>query len=187
MRKALGVISALAIVEARRVSQTSPFVGENKDAHSVDHGDGNTSMRLRSTNATYNKYESMIVREGLFKGRKSTYSAMKDFVFGKEETPLEKALRNKHQAKYGASDRRLGQTIVNEMINTDGTMWVGPIYMGGNTKMDVVYDTGSDWLVMEDISCGNCEGNKYDIADSRVPQRRSPPPPPRETTVQPRS
>ena len=167
MRKALGVISALALVEARRVSQTSPFVGENKDAHSVDHGDGNTSMRLRSTNATYNKYESMIVREGLFKGRKSTYSAMKDFVFGKEETPLEKALRNKHQAKYGASDRRLGQTIVNEMINTDGTMWVGPIYMGGNTKMDVVYDTGSDWLVMEDISCGNCEGNKYDIADSQ--------------------
>lgn len=45
-------------------------------------------------------------------------------------------------------------------------MWVGPIYMGGNTLMDVVYDTGSDWLVVEGSDCSNCEGNTYDIADS---------------------
>ena len=45
-------------------------------------------------------------------------------------------------------------------------MWTGPIYMGGNTLMDVVYDTGSDWLVVEGSDCGNCEGNKYNVADS---------------------
>ena len=33
--------------------------------------------------------------------------------------------------------------------------------------MDVVYDTGSDWLVMEDITCSNCEGNKYDNSNSQ--------------------
>ena len=38
--------------------------------------------------------------------------------------------------------------------------------MGGNTPMDVVYDTGSDWLVMDGVSCASCEGNKYDPADS---------------------
>ena len=91
---------------------------------------------------------------------------MKDFIYGKEETALEKAIRTK-QAKYGSADHRLGQTIVNEMINLDGTMWTGPIYMGGNTLMDVVYDTGSDWLVMEDITCSNCEGNKYDNSNSQ--------------------
>lgn len=28
--------------------------------------------------------------------------------------------------------------------------------------MDVVYDTGSDWLVVEGVSCSNCQGNTYD-------------------------
>ena len=41
-------------------------------------------------------------------------------------------------------------------------MWTGPIFMGGNTELDVVYDTGSDWLVIESIECSNCQGNKYD-------------------------
>lgn len=32
--------------------------------------------------------------------------------------------------------------------------------------MDVYYDTGSDWLVVEGDSCSNCEGNTYDITFS---------------------
>ena len=36
--------------------------------------------------------------------------------------------------------------------------------MGGISKMDVVYDTGSDWLVVESGTCSNCEGNTYDIS-----------------------
>ena len=27
--------------------------------------------------------------------------------------------------------------------------------------MDVVFDTGSDWLVVEGKNCSNCEGNTY--------------------------
>ena len=60
----------------------------------------------------------------------------------------------------------MGADITTGLVNTDGTMWTGPIYMGGNTLMDVVYDTGSDWLVIEGSDCGNCEGNKYNTADS---------------------
>lgn len=45
-------------------------------------------------------------------------------------------------------------------------MWTGPMYMGGNTLMDVVYDTGSDWLVVEGSDCSNCGGNTYDLDDS---------------------
>ena len=33
--------------------------------------------------------------------------------------------------------------------------------MGGVVHMDVVYDTGSDWLVVEGHECSSCEGNTY--------------------------
>jgi len=45
-------------------------------------------------------------------------------------------------------------------------MWTGEIYMGKLSKLDVVYDTGSDWLVVEGADCDNCEGNTYDIGPS---------------------
>jgi hypothetical protein len=32
--------------------------------------------------------------------------------------------------------------------------------------LDVVYDTGSDWVVVEGKTCGNCEGNTYDPSTS---------------------
>ena len=30
----------------------------------------------------------------------------------------------------------------------------------------MVYDTGSDWLVIEGQSCYNCQGDKYDISQA---------------------
>ena len=45
-------------------------------------------------------------------------------------------------------------------------MWVGPMIMGGSTPLDVVYDTGSDWLVIEGSFCQSCGGDKYDPAKS---------------------
>lgn len=38
--------------------------------------------------------------------------------------------------------------------------------MGKFSKMDVIYDTGSDWLVVEGANCETCEGNTYDIDPS---------------------
>ena len=34
--------------------------------------------------------------------------------------------------------------------------------MGRYTPMNVLFDTGSDWVVVEDVNCDTCEGNKYD-------------------------
>jgi hypothetical protein len=31
-----------------------------------------------------------------------------------------------------------------------------------STNMDVVYDTGSDWLAVEGSECKNCAGNTFD-------------------------
>lgn len=51
-------------------------------------------------------------------------------------------------------------------------MWVGPILMGGTVSLDVVYDTGSDWLVVEGYECTECQGDKYDMLLSEgTPQK----------------
>lgn len=56
--------------------------------------------------------------------------------------------------------KKLGQgTGVNfptVLKNTNGWMWTGEIYMGKLSKMDVVYDTGSDWLTVEGAPCTTC-------------------------------
>ena len=46
-------------------------------------------------------------------------------------------------------------------------MWTGEIYMGKLSKMDVVYDTGSDWLVVPDSTCTNCDGVLVDNSGAR--------------------
>lgn len=38
--------------------------------------------------------------------------------------------------------------------------------MGREKAMDVVYDTGSDWVVIEGQDCQSCEGDRYDISNS---------------------
>ena len=38
--------------------------------------------------------------------------------------------------------------------------------MGRFSPMDVVFDTGSDWLVIESENCDTCEGDKYDTDKS---------------------
>ena len=38
--------------------------------------------------------------------------------------------------------------------------------MGQISKLDVVYDTASDWLVVDGADCDSCEGNRYDIGPS---------------------
>ena len=38
-----------------------------------------------------------------------------------------------------------------------GNTYVGPVYMGTHgQKLNVVFDTGSDWLVLEGHNCSDC-------------------------------
>lgn len=48
-------------------------------------------------------------------------------------------------------------------------MWVGEVLMGARfTAMNVVFDTGSDWLLVQGKSCASCKGNKYDSAPENL-------------------
>ena len=82
------------------------------------------------------------------------------------------SLLKKHEAKAKVKKRakksgkhRLRQSSIK--VNIDGGQlgftYVGPLSMGtANTVVDVVYDTGSDWLAVEGSECKSCEGNTYD-------------------------
>ena len=122
--------------------------------------------------AAFNKYESTYVKDGLFKDRWTYVGAAMEAIFGKEESDLDYAYAD---SRAKGEDRgrlhKLGDGK-GTLTNKDGTMWTGQIYMGGNTKMDVVFDTGSDWLVMEGKTCSNCEGNKYNPSISNGKPKR---------------
>jgi hypothetical protein len=45
--------------------------------------------------------------------------------------------------------------------------YIGEILMGENRQPSfVVWDTGSDWLVVESKTCSNCYGSLYDFDQS---------------------
>ena len=80
-------------------------------------------------------------------------------LFGKSEPVLELP-----QTDSRSSKKRLGQISFGTFLeNTSGTIWTGEIYMGKLFKMDLVYDTGSDWMVVEGSECETCEGSNYNI------------------------
>jgi hypothetical protein len=47
-------------------------------------------------------------------------------------------------------------------------VWTGEIYMGKFTPMDVVFDTGSDWVVIKSDQCESCVGDRYDLSSSVI-------------------
>ena len=54
------------------------------------------------------------------------------------------------------------------MNNYHDITYTGPVTVGGQ-QIEVVYDTGSDWLVIESASCHTCQespGWKYDQVKS---------------------
>ena len=62
---------------------------------------------------------------------------------------------------------RLGDSVVQTQLDSvGGAMWTGQVLMGRFTPMDLVFDTGSDWLVVESNQCGNCEGNTFNTGMS---------------------
>ena len=69
---------------------------------------------------------------------------------------LSKHKRNTNQSK------RLGDGHIVAVLDQTAYVWTAAIYMGRFTPMNVLFDTASDWLVVEDVNCQNCEGNKYD-------------------------
>lgn len=49
------------------------------------------------------------------------------------------------------------------LANRVNTMYYGPIYVGNpGQQLQVIFDTGSDWLVVESKNCRTCLKNSYD-------------------------
>jgi hypothetical protein len=52
---------------------------------------------------------------------------------------------------------------------TERNFWTGLILMGLQQKpMNVVFDTGSDWLVVQGTNCTNCQGDLFNATSSGV-------------------
>jgi hypothetical protein len=59
-------------------------------------------------------------------------------------------------------EKRLGHPLVGGDVSIDLTnyanyQYTGPLWMGSNRqRVDVIYDTGSDWLVLDTDFCTDC-------------------------------
>lgn len=156
------------------VAVKHPFVGEHANSNAVPHENGATvSMRLGAKPAPYNKHRGHMTTDGLFEPELGFFESASESLFGKSETDLQKKAKqfiSRKNLSRGTKKRLTQEDSINGfpsiLKNEDGFMWTGEIYMGKLSKMDVVYDTGSDWLVVEGSECSNCEGNTYDIEPS---------------------
>ena len=56
-----------------------------------------------------------------------------------------------------------------KMHNYHDFQYTAPLYIGQHKQsMELVYDTGSDWLTIEGDTCADCGGNRYQHADSNT-------------------
>lgn len=73
-----------------------------------------------------------------------------------------------NRVKKDSNKWRLGSSRV-ELDNEHDFSYTGPIWLGSNSAqqaMEVVYDTGSDWLTVEGSNCDVCQGNTYSYQNS---------------------
>ena len=92
------------------------------------------------------------------------WSAFSDSLFGAPDTRTDFDRKvdlfvQKATQKTNKKSKKLRQTTIEQDQNfaVDLPMFLGEIRMGTtNTIINVVFDTGSDWLVVPDIDCVNC-------------------------------
>ena len=115
---------------------------------------------MKSARTPYDKYSALRSTDLDFSGKKpeqktlldSFYELFDDWTLPAPTVATPKKLRLREE-------KRVSQLL----LNLYGWTWVGEIWMGGNKSLDVVFDTGSDWLVMESIDCNSCQGDRYNI------------------------
>ena len=162
------IVAALATLSESRGAK-HPFVGENANSSGVHRDDGTLSMRLGAKPGNYGKLDNFVSGEGLFETDLGYLGPYYETLFGEYKSEFSKKVDEHLAAKESkTSKRKLGQASSFPAVldNETGYIWTGEMYMGQLSKLDVVYDTASDWLVVEGLDCDSCEGNRYDIAPS---------------------
>ena len=130
-----------------------PFVGQHADANTVFHENGTISQRVEAkyvSNTKHAQLHSKDLNNMEAESDQSLFSSLSSTLFG----------------SVAAEKKKLRQdsgNIATILKNRQKFVWTGEIYMGKFSKMDVIYDTGSDWLSIEGADCETCDGNKYDI------------------------
>lgn len=58
-----------------------------------------------------------------------------------------------------------------QVTNYFDLFYVGDIFMGSDKQdLNVIWDTGSNWLMMETDKCSNCIGDTFDTTSSQTYQ-----------------
>lgn len=66
-------------------------------------------------------------------------------------------------SKFGAASHRLGINDKVDLTYGADFLYTGSMYIGeSDQRMDLIYDTGSDWVLIEGRDCENCKNSKYD-------------------------
>lgn len=74
--------------------------------------------------------------------------------------------RNAELKKNNGIPKVGGDTYV-DITNYMNLQYTGPVIMGSSKKvLDVIYDTGSDWLVLDTDFCESCHDPVYDTKSS---------------------
>ena len=147
-----------------------PFVGQHEGKSYIEHGDGSISIRMTQQQTPHNKHSDKTLSTEDFGPKFS----MSEWLLG-HDISSQKWLNKIKSETAVKSDRlsnghhRLGQGQITSTLDTvDGVQWTGTIYMGRLYPMDVIFDTGSDYLVIEGSDCVNCQGDTYDIQSSSL-------------------
>ena len=82
--------------------------------------------------------------------------------------------RKSTHRKFGSKIHRLGLDDQTGQFNLDNQLYYGPIFVGSTMQeMSLIFDTGSDWLMIEGNDCESCDNNKYDQSRSTFFNQRS--------------
>jgi len=108
------------------------------------------------------------------------YSEIIDTTINFEAPTIDPAVKARlishfHKGEANIKNKfRLTQTFEHEQTHPvlELPLYIGEVLMGGTsgTSIDVVYDTGSDWLVVPDVNCSNCEGTTHDSSSATPTQ-----------------
>ena len=110
--------------------------------------------------STYNKYAQLIPPIAPIE-EETLYEFYSELLFGPAEASRSSDDTNRRAKRLGQDSGSSNHATI--LYSQDGLLWTGEIYMGKYIKMDLIYDTGSDWLMVEGANCDSCEGNTYNI------------------------